>query len=96
VLRRDAPSIRLTAPGDLGSEQEPPSRRLLARVIHSLRPEEVRATQALLSLTDAEAEVIRTLPRGFALWKVGQHSAVVEHRYSSPERWIVATAEGLL
>jgi hypothetical protein len=31
------------------------------------------------------------LPRGCALWKVGQHSAVVEHRFSELERWLIGT-----
>ncbi|HXA29281.1 MAG TPA: ATP-binding protein [Candidatus Angelobacter sp.] len=83
----------LTAAGDLGSEQVQLARGLLAdsetRVIHSLRPEELKATQALLGLTDAEADAIASLPRGWALWKVGQQSAVVEHRYSGIERWVI-------
>jgi len=85
----------LTAAGDAGSEQVQLARGLLAdsetRVIHSLRSEEVEATRTLLGLTDAEDQVIASLPRGYALWKVGQHSAVVEHRYSAQEQWIVQT-----
>lgn len=90
----------LTSAGDAGSEKVQLARGLLAdsetRVVHSLRPEEIQATKELLSLTAAEADVVATLPRGCALWKVGEHSVVVEHRYSSLERWVVATAEGLL
>jgi hypothetical protein len=85
----------LTAAGDAGSEQVQLARGLLAdsetRVIHSLRPEEVATTRALLGLTDAEAQVISSLPRGCALWRVGQHSTVVEHRYSDRERSLIAT-----
>jgi hypothetical protein len=85
----------LTAAGDAGSEQVQLARGLLAdsetRVIHSLRPEEIAATRALLGLTDAEAQVIASLPRGCSLWKAGQHSAVVEHRFSDAERWIIET-----
>jgi len=87
----------LTAAGHAGSEQVQLARGLLAdsetRVIHSLPPEEVEATRALLGLSDAEAQVIAALPRGCALWKVGQHSAVVEHRYSEAERRIIGTEQ---
>ncbi len=85
----------LTAAGDAGSEQVQLARGLLSdsetRIIHSLRPEEVQATRDLLGLSDTEAEVIAALPRGCALWKIGQHSAVVEHRLSELERWIIDT-----
>jgi hypothetical protein len=82
----------LTSAGHAGSEQVQLARGLLAdsetRVIHSLRPEEVIATRTLLDLTEVEAEVVGALPQGCALWKVGQHSAVVEHRLADRERWI--------
>jgi len=85
----------LTAAGDAGSEQVQLARGLLSdsetRVIHSMRPEEVAVTRELLQLTDTEAEVIAALPRGCALWKVGQHSAVIEHRFSEVERWLIET-----
>ena len=85
----------LTAAGDVGSEQVQLARGLLAdsetRVIHSLRPEEVEATGALLGLSKSEVEVIGSLSRGCALWKAGQRSAVVEHRFSRTERWMVTT-----
>ncbi|HZS14358.1 MAG TPA: ATP-binding protein [Candidatus Dormibacteraeota bacterium] len=83
----------LTAAGDAGSEQVQLARGLLAdsetRVVHSLRPDELEASRTLLGLTDAEAQVIAALPRGCALWKVGQHSAMVEHLYSSRECWLI-------
>jgi len=83
----------LTATGDVGSEQVQLARGLLAdsetRVIHSLPPEEVTATRLLLGLTEAEAHVVASLPRGCALWKVGQLSVVAEHRYSDVERWVI-------
>jgi hypothetical protein len=86
----------LTAASDTGSEQVQLARGLLAdsetRVIHSMRPEEVMATRRLLGLTAAEAEVVSTLPRGCALWRVGNHSAVVEHRYSAAEHQTIDTS----
>lgn len=85
----------LSTAGGTDSEQVRLARGLLAdsetRVIHSLRPEEVDATRELLDLTEAEAAVIRVLPRGTALWKVGDRSVVVEHRLSALERWVVDT-----
>ena len=85
----------LTAAGDADSEQVQLARGMLAdsetRVFHSLRPEEVEATRTLLSLTNSEAEVISSLPRGSALWRVGQRTSVVQHGYSSRERWLIAT-----
>jgi hypothetical protein len=85
----------LGATGATDSEQVQLARGLLAdsetRIIHSLRPEEARATKELLGLSDVEAEIIAALPRGCALWKVGQRSVVVQHRFSDDERWIVDT-----
>lgn len=85
----------LTAAGTADSEQVRLARGLLSdsetRVIHSLRPEEVQETRDLLDLTDAEAAVVSVLPRGTALWKVGQRSVVVQHRLSDLERWVVDT-----
>ena len=39
----------------------------------------------------AEAELLPHLRRGWALWKVGQRSFLVQHRLSSFEREIVDT-----
>jgi len=85
----------LTAAGDAGTEQVQLARGLLAdsetRVIHSLPPDELAATRALLGLTEAEVDVISALPRGVALWRVGQRRAVVEHRYGGRDTWMVQT-----
>jgi hypothetical protein len=47
-------------------------------------------------LTDTEAELLPHLRRGWALWKVGQRSFLVQHRLSSTEREIVDTDARML
>ena len=42
-----------------------------------------RATREMVGLTGTEVDHVATLPRGVALWKVGERSFVVEHRLSA-------------
>jgi hypothetical protein len=51
----------------------------------------VARTGELLGLTDTEADLVSTLPRGTALWKVGRRSFLVEHRLGRGEAWLVDT-----
>jgi hypothetical protein len=44
-----------------------------------------------LGLTDTEAELLPSLDRGVALWKVAQRSFLVEHRIGRAEAMLVDT-----
>jgi len=85
----------LASVGAAGSEQVGLAEGLLAdsetRVVYAQAPGEVARSGALLGLTDTEADLVSTLPRGTALWKVGQRSFLVEHRLGRGERWLVDT-----
>ena len=81
--------------GAAGSEQVGLAEGLLAdsetRVVYAQSPGEVDRTRELLGLTDTEAELASTLPRGTALWKVGRRSFLVEHRLAWGEHQLVDT-----
>ena len=85
----------LAATGDDGSEVTRIAAGLLSdtetQVIHGMAPAEVAATRDLLGLTQTEAGILSELPRGRALWRVGKHSAVVNLRLSTFERWVCDT-----
>ena len=85
----------LAAVGAAGSEQVGLAEGLLAdsetRVVYAQSPGEVARTGDLLGLTDTEADLVSTLGRGTALWKVGRRSFLVEHRLGRGEAWLVDT-----
>jgi len=85
----------LAAVGAAGSEQVGLAEGLLAdsetRVVYAQSPGEVARTGELLGLTDTEADLVSTLHRGTALWKVGRRSFLVEHHLGQDERWMVDT-----
>ena len=85
----------LAAVGSAGSEQVGLAEGLLAdsetRVVYAQSPGEVARTGELLGLTDTEADLVSTLRRGTALWKVGRRSFLVEHHLGRGERWMVDT-----
>ena len=85
----------LASVGSAGSEQVGLAEGLLAdsetRVVYAQSPGEVARTGELLGLTDTEADLVSTLPRGTALWKVGRRSFLVEHRLGRGEAWLVDT-----
>jgi type IV secretory pathway VirB4 component len=85
----------LAAVGAAGSEQVGLAEGLLAdsetRVVYAQSPGEVARTGELLGLTDTEADLVSTLTRGTALWKVGRRSFLVEHRLGRGEAWLVDT-----
>jgi type IV secretory pathway VirB4 component len=85
----------LRAVGTDGSVQQRLAEGLLGdsetRVIFGQPPSEVEDASRLLGLTSTEAELLPQLPRGVALWKVGQRSFLVEHRLGDREAALVDT-----
>ncbi|MDQ6614943.1 MAG: ATP-binding protein [Actinomycetota bacterium] len=85
----------LRAAGAEGSEQQRLAEGLLAdsetRVIFGQPPSEVESATDLLGLTSTEADLLPRLPRGVALWKVGQRAFLVEHRLGRHEARLVDT-----
>jgi hypothetical protein len=61
------------------------------RVVYAQSPGEVARTGELLGLTGTEAELVSSLTRGMALWKVGRRSFLVEHRLGRDEVRLVDT-----
>ena len=90
----------LASVGAAGSEQVGLAEGLLAdsetRVVYAQSPGEVARCGELLGLTDTEADLVSTLPRGTALWKVGRRSFLVEHRLARGERWLVDTDRAMV
>jgi hypothetical protein len=85
----------LRAAGAEGSREVRLAEGLLAdaetKVVYAQPPDQLPQARELLGLTDTEAELLPHLRRGWALWKVGQRSFLVQHRLSSLEREIVDT-----
>src|SRR6478735_6943151 len=77
----------LRSAGAEGSREAKLAEGLLAdaetKVIYAQPPDQLSQARELLGLTDTEAELIPHLRRGWALWKVGQRSFLVQHRLSS-------------
>lgn len=85
----------LLAAGDAGSREVKLAEGLLAdaetKVIYAQPPDQLPQARELLGLTDTEAELLPHLRRGWALWKVGHRSFLVQHRLSEFEMGIVNT-----
>ncbi len=85
----------LRAAGAEGSREVRLAEGLLAdaetKVVYAQPPDQLAQARELLGLTDTEAELLPHLRRGWALWKVGQRSFLVQHRLSPLEREIVDT-----
>jgi type IV secretory pathway VirB4 component len=85
----------LRAAGAEGSREVRLAEGLLAdaetKIIYAQPPDQVDQARHLLGLTDTEAELLPALRRGWALWKVGQRSFLVQHRLSPFERDLVDT-----
>ncbi|MDQ6915279.1 MAG: ATP-binding protein [Actinomycetota bacterium] len=85
----------LRAAGAEGSREARLAEGLLAdaetRVIYAQPTDQLSFTRELLGLTETEAELLPTLRRGEALWKVGQRSFLVHHRLSGFEAALVDT-----
>ena len=90
----------LRAAGPDGSSQQRLAEGLLAdsetRVIFGQPLSEAAVTASLLGLTGVERDVVTHLPRGVALWKVGERSFLVEHLVGDLEREIVDTDTAML
>jgi type IV secretory pathway VirB4 component len=85
----------LRAAGAAGSAQQRLAEGLLAdtetRVVFGQSPAEAETSGRLLRLTNAERDLVARLPRGVALWKVGQRSFLVEHFVAPTEAAFVDT-----
>lgn len=85
----------LQAAGADGSETQRLAQGLLSdsetRVVFGQPPSEVESATDLLGLTATEADLLPRLPRGVALWKVGQRAFLVEHRLGRLEAELTDT-----
>jgi len=79
----------LSAAGFEGSEQQRLAEGLLAdaetRVLFAQAPAEAERAGDLLGLSRTEQALLSQLPRGVALWRVGQSSFLVEHHLGEEE-----------
>ncbi|MDP9387294.1 MAG: DUF87 domain-containing protein [Actinomycetota bacterium] len=87
----------LVATGDAGSEQRALSEGLLSdtetRVIYAQADGEIGSAAELLGLSAADRKGLPTLDRGTALWIVGQHRFLVDHRLADDEWDLTHTDE---
>jgi len=85
----------LRAAGAEGSREVRLAEGLLAdaetKIVYAQPHDQLSQARELLGLSDTEAELLPHLRRGWALWKVGQRSFLVQHRLSSLEHDIVDT-----
>jgi hypothetical protein len=85
----------LRAAGADGSAQQRLAEGLLAdaetRVVFGQPAAEADASGQLLRLTGTERDLVSRLPRGVALWKVGERSFLVEHAVGALEAPLVDT-----
>lgn len=85
----------LGATGSNGSAEQKLADGLLAdsetRVLFGQPPSEAEETARVLGLSRAEVETLTRLPRGVALWRVGQRSFLVQHLVGEGERVLVDT-----
>lgn len=61
------------------------------RVVYRQAPDQIQYTQEQLALSNTEAELLADLPASVALWHVGRHRTIVQHRISTFERTLVGT-----
>jgi hypothetical protein len=89
----------LRAAGSEGSEQRQLAEGLLAdaetRVAFAQPPSECAAAGDLLALSSTEQELLAQLPRGVALWKIGEQSTLVQHRVAAGE-WSLIDTDGAM
>jgi hypothetical protein len=89
----------LKAAGQEGSEQQRLAEGLLAdaetRVVFGQAPAEAERAGELLGLSRNEQALLCQLPRGVALWRVGQNSFLVEHELC-PEELALADTDGAM
>jgi hypothetical protein len=85
----------LKATGELGSEARTIAEGLLTdagtRVVYAQAPDEIPSARELLGLSGTEANLLPTLGRGEAVWKVGNRSFLVRHMLGKAELGLVNT-----
>jgi hypothetical protein len=85
----------LVGQADEGTAVQARARGLLAdaetRVIYAQAAGERRTARELLDLSAVETDLVVRLPAHRALWRIGQHAAVVDHVLSAGERALVDT-----
>jgi hypothetical protein len=64
------------------------------RVCYRQEPNELELVRTWAGLTDRESELLKGLPFGRAIWRVGRRSHVVQHRRSELERTLTDTDRG--
>lgn len=89
----------LAAVGAAGSEQARVAQSLLddleIRVVYAQAAGEIARHGDLLGLTETEKALLPKLGQGRALWKIGERSAVVQHRISPAELPIVDSDQAM-
>jgi hypothetical protein len=66
------------------------------RVIYRQPPDEIAELRRAFHLTDTQGELVQALPRGRALWLVGQRPFLVDHRRGPGEIAFTITDQGML
>jgi type IV secretory pathway VirB4 component len=89
----------LSAAGDAGSRAARIAEGLVAdastRIVYHQDESQVPLTRSLLGLSENEARLISMLSAGQALWRVGNHSFVVQHYRSRLETQLTNTDTGM-
>ncbi len=89
----------LRAQTDDGTSAAKVSMGLLAdtqtRILFRQSSDQVPEATELLGLTSVEARILPELARGRSLWRVGDHTAIVQHRIGSKE-WDICDTDGRL
>lgn len=63
------------------------------RIFFQQAPDQVADATELLGLTDEEARHLPRLVKGRALWRVGEHAAIVHHVLSPIERELICDTD---
>jgi type IV secretory pathway VirB4 component len=89
----------LAAIGAAGSEQARVAQSLLEdleiRIVYAQSQGEIARHGELLGLTDTEKALLPKLGQGRGLWKIGERSAVVQHRISPAEAALVDSDQAM-
>ena len=89
----------LRAQSDDGTAAAKVSMGLLAdtqtRILFRQSSDQIPEATALLGLTSVEAQLLPRLAQGRALWRVGDNTAIVQHRIGSGE-WDICDTDGRL
>ena len=65
------------------------------RILFRQSSDQVPEAVNLLGLTGVEARILPELARGRALWRVGDHTAIVQHRIGA-KAWAICDTDGRL